>query len=118
MRFFDYFLFRMTKAYMRRDGREGRTAKISLSVLQNLLLLAVLLVCLKPAFPRSITSPYSKQIGWFGVILFGLLVWANYGRYDRKKYNELLLRWQQETPWHKRVGGLIMYASIPVVLIL
>jgi hypothetical protein len=117
MLFFDYFFYRMTRAYMKRDGREARTAKLGLSALQCLLVLCVALVCLKPYFPRSVTAPESKLIGYGGVLIFVSVIFFNYRRYDRPKYNELLGRWQGETGWQKRLRGLCVYASVPLTLL-
>ncbi len=108
----------MTRAYMKRDGREARTAKLSLSTLQGLLFTSLLLLCFKPFFPREVTAPYSKLFGWLGVSIFTAFVLFNYKRYDRNKYNELLLRWANESRNQKLIRGIIVYTSIPMVLVL
>jgi hypothetical protein len=115
---FDYFFFRMTRAYMKRDGREATTAKLSLSTLQCLLFTFLGLLCFKPFFPREVTAPYSKQFGWLGVSILVAFIVFNYQRYDRKKYNELLLRWGEEPRTQKVLRGLLVYTAVPIVLVM
>lgn len=116
MNFFDYFFFRMTRAYMKRDGREAKTAKIGLSTLQFLIFTGVILLCYKPFFSRAVTAPYSKLFGCLGALILIAFIVFNYRRYDRKKYNELLLKWEKEPHVHKLVHGIIVYMSIPVFM--
>ena len=115
---FDYFYYRIAKAFLKRDGYTAARAISSLSALQCLLVLSIELICLKPFFPREVTAPYSKLFGYAGAaitIVFAVYNFIRYG-YDGVKYTALATRWQDETRQQRRWRGMAVFLAVPLAL--
>lgn len=117
---FDYFYYRMAKAFFKRDGFTAARAISSLGFLQCLLFLGVGLVCLKPFFSREVTAPYSRLFGYAGAAITICFVTYNFLRYgyDGVKYMALATRWQDETREQRRWRGLAVFLAVPLALAL
>ncbi|RZL36236.1 MAG: hypothetical protein EOP00_29665, partial [Pedobacter sp.] len=92
--FFDYFYYRITKLFFKKDGRTGATAIVLISLMQTL---SLWLITGDPILGYYLTidesDKYAKYIGYIGGLIFLIIFFINYKKYNGK-YNKFRFHWQ------------------------
>lgn len=119
--FFDYIYYRVIQVYFKWDGRNGATALIGVVMIQTLLILDVIAFVTRLFLSRQETVYYANTGKWFAILLFIILMFYNYSKYQGR-YNKLRLFWKNEDRATRiRKGILVLLALIvpwmPLVLI-
>ena len=111
--FFDYIFYRTTELFIRRSGRRGLPAISVISLAQGFMIGGVINLILNRVITKPIRELHYKEFGYFGAILFGLLFYINYRKYEGK-YNKLRFKWKDEEPTKRFYKGLL----VAIILIL
>ncbi len=115
--FFDYFYYRLTKAYFKWDGRSGNTAIMGISMIQFLIITNILTIGFHVMFARSTRPRLPGWTPYLGVVIMLSLIIVNYFKY-RKKYNQLRSRWKDEDHKARFLKGVVVILSLTLPWIL
>ncbi len=119
--FFDYIYYRMTKLYFKWDGRTGGTALVSITMIQVLLVMDVIVFVMRMLYERDVTKNYGKLGEWVILFVYVAFIIYNYKKYNGS-YNKLRFYWKNETRRTRIVKGILVVLSlvlpwIPIILI-
>jgi DMSO/TMAO reductase YedYZ heme-binding membrane subunit len=117
LRLFNYYFYRIAKAYYKWDGKEAATAVVGLSLLQFFLLTAVIIPVSRLFFSRVETAPYAKDLGLLAAGFIILLSLYNSYKY-RDQYAVLQVQWRAETATQRRFRGAMVVLAIPFAMLL
>ena len=109
--FFDYFYYRLTKAYFKWDGRVGNTAIMGISMIQFLIITNILTIGFHIMFARPTRPHLPSWTPYLGVAIVLSLIIINYFKY-RKKYNQFRSRWMDEDHKIKLLKGVIVILTL------
>lgn len=111
--FFEYIYYRLTKAYLRWDGKDGSTAIVGITMIQLLLLTDFLSVTLRLFFSRNDLSKYPNTGKLIILAVFILLALYNLKRYNNK-YEELESCWKSENRKKRIYKGILVILSLTI----
>lgn len=114
---FEYIYYRLTRLYFKWDGRKGITSIISIAMIQMVLLMILTGLLLLIFFRVDIIFEYIdfyKYFIGFSYVLFLVLAYRKY----TGRYNQLRLRWKNESRKIFYFKGLIVLLSLVVPWVL
>jgi hypothetical protein len=114
---FEYMYYRITKAYLKREGKLGITAIISISLCQTLFIVDFIFSIMRLFLHRSETVQYTKLAIILVVVLLTLMDIWNYSKY-KNKYDEYEKRWGNENSSKRRLRGIIIVIVLFLPLII
>ncbi|HEY0056437.1 MAG TPA: hypothetical protein VGB63_13870 [Pedobacter sp.] len=109
---FDYIFYRVAKFFYKKDGIDAMRAFVILTVIQGLMLGAIMFSILRLKYDLSQTVEYKKLSGQIGMVIFVILLLCNYLRY-KGKYWRFAERWKNiETEKQRKVRGVLVVLAI------
>ncbi len=117
--FFDSIFYRMTKAYMKWDGKDGSTSWVGFSMIVFFVAIFIVLSLLILFAGRDTLKVYSDILKFVGVGFF-VIVLIYFRRRYKGKYDDFHERWKDEPKFKKRLNGVLVILSllIPVLLLI
>ena len=118
LRFFDYCFYRMAKAYLRHDGKDGVTASLAVGFMQGLSIASIIVIPIVLIYGVEFTKPYSKNIAYASMIINSIFMYKNFFYY-KGKYDEFDALWANEDETDKfRHGFLVTLALASPMIVL
>ncbi len=109
--FFDYIFYRTTELFISRSGRRGLPAISVISLAQGFMIGGVINLILNRIITKPIRELHYQEFGYVGAILFCLLFYINYRKYEGK-YNKLRFKWKDEEPTKRFYKGLLVAITL------
>lgn len=115
----DYIFYRTAQLFYKRGGRRGFPGVIVISLSQSFLIMAVVFLLENHFVEKAAKASYNQEVEYIIVIMFVLLIYLNYRKYEGK-YNKLRFTWKDEEQGERFFKGILVVASLilpPVIFI-
>lgn len=119
--FFDYFYYRLYSINKNKGEYQGVPAAVVVSLVQILLVSALIGVTVRSFYDRSLTSPYAMRITNITCGLFICMCFFNYQKI-KNRYEQFAILWQNESRFEKNIKGVVMIlviflSIVPLILL-
>lgn len=112
MKMFDYIYYRVSKVYLKWDGRSGITGIMALTMMQSLLITEAFTIILRCFYSRDEIKELPIRLSYIALVICVVVVFFNTKRYYNT-FNKYRFYWKEEPKNLFRLkGGLVLLSLI------
>lgn len=113
--FFDYIFYRVSKAYLKWEGKAGiLTGSLAVTMIQSFSIATISAIFIKLFYTRDETSSYAKSASWIAIVIVLLISFWNQFVYSKERYEKLLTHWQDEPETQKVQKGILVVIAMAI----